>query len=240
MASLGALPNVMVIGAMKSGTTAVHRYLDAHPQVSMAAIKEVNFFVGDEDPQVGQWQHGLAWYASLFDAAAPVRGESSPGYTSPDHLEVPARMAKVVPDARLVYLVRHPVDRAMSQYLHHRRDGAERRPVEVALPDPASQYVPRSRYHERVQPFLRRFGREQLLVVVQERLLADPATQLRRVYEHVGADPAWTDPGLDERRRPPPALDIPAAVGAVVAQRVADDVEALRALMDDDLAEWSR
>ena len=240
MASWPALPNVVVIGAMKCGTTALHRYLDGHPQVSMAAIKEVNFFIGEEDPQVGQWDRGLGWYASLFDADTPVRGESSPGYTSPDHLEVPARMAQVVPDARLVYLVRHPVDRAMSQYLHHRRDGAERRPIEVALRDPASQYVARSSYHERVQPFLRHFRREQLLVVVQERLLADPAVQLRRVYEHVGADPEWPPKVAGLRQPAPAALDASTGVGAAVAELVADDLEALRELMDDELAEWRR
>src|SRR3954470_10329564 len=132
----GALPTVIAIGAMKCGTTALHRYLDAHPQISMATVKEVNFFIGattapdgDEDTwwQHGQWHRGVAWYAGLFDETAPVRGETSPGYTSPASTEAAGRMAAVVPDARLVYLVRHPLDRAVSQYRHHVRDGTETR-----------------------------------------------------------------------------------------------------------------
>ena len=238
MASRGALPNVVVIGAMKSGTTALHGYLAAHPHVSMAAMKEVNFFVGEEDPHAGRWHRGVDWYASLFDAEAPVRGESSPAYTSPDHPDVPARMTGVVPDAQLVYLVRHPVDRAVSQYLHHRRDGAERRPLEQALLDPKSQYVARSRYQERLQPFLRHFRREQLLVVVQERLLTDPVTQLRRVFEHVGTDPQLSDAGLNGQHHQRATHQMPEGLRAAVAERVADDVAALRALMDDETAEW--
>ena len=238
MAIQAALPNVVVIGAMKSGTTALHGYLAAHPRVSMAAIKEVNFFVGEEDPRVGRWHLGTEWYASLFDADAPVRGESSPAYTSPDHPDVAARMAGVVPAARLVYLVRHPVDRAVSQYLHHRRDGAEQRPVEQALLDPQSQYVARSRFHERLQLFLRHFAREQLLVVVQERLLTDPAGQLRRVYGHVGADPQLSGAGLSRRHHQRATHQIPAELRAAVAERVTDDVAKLRTLMNDELEEW--
>lgn len=245
--SPGALPNVIVIGAMKCGTTALHRYLDAHPHIGMATRKEVNFFVGDERARPGgsaagpgQWHRGWAWYASLFDASCPVRGESSPGYTSPDHPQVAARMAAGLPDARLVYLVRDPVQRALSQYRHHQRDGAESRPVDEALLDPGSQYVARSRYHERLEPFLRHFLAEQVLVVVQERLLADRRAELRRVYAYAGADPRWWDEGMQQRWHVGgDGAPAPAWLGRAVAERVSDDVDELRAFTGDDLAEWT-
>jgi hypothetical protein len=244
----GALPNAVVIGAMKSGTTALHRYLDAHPEVSMAQMKEANFFSGpatapsDDESRwwvAGQWHRGVEWYATLFDPCARVRGETSPGYTSPDHPEVAERMASVVPDARLVYLVRDPVDRAVSQYAHHQRDGAETRSMEQAILDPDSQYLSRSRYHERLLPFLEHFAPQQIQVVVQERLLHHRRRELRLVYQHLGAAPDWWHEDLEQRfhvgaGRPasPPRLR------AAVLERVHEDLDGLRELASDDFPEW--
>ena len=96
------LPTVIVIGAAKCGTTSVHEYLDDHPEVAMSAEKELNFFVEEKN-----WPRGIAWYESQFDPDAPVRGESSPTYTAyPEYHGVPERIRSVVPDAKLIYLVR--------------------------------------------------------------------------------------------------------------------------------------
>lgn len=246
----GALPTFVVIGAMKCGTSALHRCLGAHPQVQISDPKELNFFFGSpagadggasaSSWHRGQWHRGMGWYAGQFDPGVPVRGESSPGYTSPDHPEVAARMASVVPDVRLVCLVRDPVERALSQYAHHRREGAERRPVGQALLDPDSQYVTRSRYADRLEPFLERFPATALLVVVQERLLADRRGQIRAVLGHVDADPGWESPALDWRVHvgsPPPAVSDDVRAG--LRERVADDVDRVRELIGDDLPEWS-
>jgi hypothetical protein len=96
-----ALPNLVVIGAMKCGTTSLHHYLDLHPEISMSRPKELNFFIGDDggpgDWRGGTWRRGTAWYAQHFEPAAPVRGEVSPGYTSPSFPYEAGRMAAVVP-----------------------------------------------------------------------------------------------------------------------------------------------
>lgn len=235
---------------MKCGTTALHRYLDSHPEIAMTDWKELNFFIGGDKPphdrvddwwQTGQWHRGVEWYATQFDERVPVKGESSPGYTSPDHAHAAAaRMADVVPGVRLLYLVRDPVQRAVSQYRHHRRDGAERRPVGEAVLDPASQYLSRSRYLERLGPFLDRFPLDQLHIIVQERLSADPRRELEQVYAHVGADPSRAR--TVSRLRPEPDRDarpLPAKLVAAIRERLVDDVSRLRRLMGDDLPEWS-
>jgi len=243
------LPGVVVIGAMKCGTSAVHAYLDAHPDIAMSRTKELNFFNGPEaaphdDPgswwSRGQWHRGLDWYRSQFDAHAAVRGESSPAYTAPTCPEVPARMASVVPHVRLVYLVRDPLERALSQYAHHRRDGTEHRPVAEALLDPASQYVDRSRYHERAVGFLDHFDRRQLHIVVQERLDRRRECEIAALYRHVGVDPRWRDDRHASRVHVGsgrPAAD--PALRAAFDERVRDDTERLRALVGDDLEEWT-
>ncbi len=245
----GALPTFVVIGAMKCGTTSMHRYLDEHPQVQMSEPKELNFFSGPPAAagegtasswHRGQWHRGVAWYAGHFDPGVPVRGESSPGYTSPDHPEVAARMATVVPTVRLLCLVRDPVERALSQYAHHRREGAERRPVDQAILDPDSQYVSRSRYADRLEPFRQSLPAAALLVVVQERLLADRREQMRAVFGHVDADPDWDSPALDARFHV--GSSVPTVgddVREAFWERVADDVSRVRLLVGDDLPEWA-
>lgn len=242
------LPDVIVVGAMKCGTSALHEHLDSHPEVAMSRPKELNFFNGPAqaphgDPDTwwatGQWHRGLEWYSAQFDAEARARGESSPGYTSPSHPEVPHRMAAVLPDVRLVYLVRDPVERALSQYAHHRRDGQEHRPVEAAVLDPDAQYLARSRYHERIEPFLEHFDRDQLHVVVQERLLRHRDEELAKVHEHIRVDPTWRGAprqhlvNAGEGRAP-----VDARLRAAVMERVGDDVERLRDLVEDELEEW--
>lgn len=243
-----ALPDLVVIGAMKCATTALHAYLDAHPDIAMWPGKEANFFTGDPWPppvepeewwRHGQWHRGVEWYSSLFDPVAKRRGESSPGYTAPDNPLAAERMAAVLPEARLVYLVREPVERAVSQYAHHVRDGDERRPIGKALLDPASQYVARSRYAARLQPFLDHFAPDQVLVVVQERLRDRRREELRRVYTHVGADPQWWDETLQAEwhiggARP----DVPADVALEFRERVGEDVARLRTMIGDQIPEW--
>jgi hypothetical protein len=232
---------------MKCGTSALCRYLDLHPDIAMAPAKEVNFFFGGRDTadsspatwRTGQWSRGTRWYAANFDATAPVRGEASPGYTSPDHPHVARRMAATIPEARLVYLVRDPADRAVSHYEHHAREGAERRPLEEAVLDPDSQYLARSRYFERLAPFLEVFPSEQILVVVSERLLHDRRRQLERVFAHVGADPGWWDDGLQQRVNVGGA-QAPAGLRRAVTDEVADDTARLARYLDDDLPEWPR
>jgi hypothetical protein len=225
------LPTLVVIGAMKCGTTAVHRYLDAHPRIAMSPGKELDFFSGVR-------RRDLVWYASRFDAGSELRGESSPGYTSPSFPEAAARMASVIPHVRLLYLVRDPVVRAVSQYWHHRRDGAERRPLGEALLDESSQYVDRSRYFDRLRPFLHHFDPEQIHVVVQERLQADPGRVMDEVYRHVGAG------GADGVRLSEPpegrteSADASPALRSRMWARLADDLERLRDFLNDDVPEW--
>jgi hypothetical protein len=151
-------------------------------------------------------------------------------------------MAQVVPDVRLVYLVRDPFERALSQYAHHHRDGTERRPVAEALLDPASEYVDRSRYVERVQPFLSCFDRAQLHTVVQERLSSRRVAEVAALYRHVGVDPSWRDERLERKvhvgRSGRPQL--PPGLREAFDERVRDDVDRLRSLVGDRIEEWDR
>ena len=107
--------------------------------------------------------------------------------------------------------------------------------------DEDSQYLARSRYAQRIAPFLDHFAPQQPLVVVQERQLADRRRELRRVFAHVGADPDFWHPDLLERVHVGgDHVGVPADLRHSVWERVGDDVDRLRALVGDDLPEWER
>jgi Sulfotransferase domain len=184
----GALPNLVVIGGLKCGTTSLHHYLNLHPEVAMSRPKELNFFVAELN-----WPLGTDWYASHFDPAAPVRGESSPHYTNrPRFNEVSDRISSTLGEPRLIYVVRDPVDRMLSHFLHNVGGGYERRTLADALADPASSYVARSRYFFQLEPYLATFGRERIEIVGREELKRDRTGTMQRVFRFLGVDPSFT------------------------------------------------
>jgi hypothetical protein len=190
----GALPNLIVIGGLKCGTTSLHHYLNLHPQVAMSRPKELNFFVEELN-----WPLGGDWYTGHFSAETPVRGETSPHYTNRPRFEgVAERMRSLLgDDARLVYMVRHPIDRALSHYLHNVGGGYEQRPLEEALGDERSAYVQRSRYLFQLEPYLAEFGADRILVISREELGRDRGATTRRAFEFAGVDPEFSSPEFE-------------------------------------------
>jgi hypothetical protein len=184
----GALPNLVVVGGLKCGTTSLHHYLNLHPEVEMSRPKELNFFVAELN-----WPLGPDWYASHFSGRASVRGESSPHYTNRPRFEgVAERMRSVVADARLVYMVRDPIDRMLSHYLHNVGGGYDDRTLADAFADPESAYVTRSRYFFQLEPYLEEFGPERIEIVGREELKRDRPATMRRVFAFLGVDPGFS------------------------------------------------
>jgi sulfotransferase family protein len=189
------LPTFLVIGAPKAGTTSLYHYLREHPEIYMPETKEVDFFVAGRN-----WPRGVEWYERQFKAANGARatGEASPRYAMyPLHPGIPERISGLLPDVQLVYLVRNPVKRMISHYLHFVRSLKEDRPPEVALlkrPD----YVSCSRYAMQIERYLEHFRRDQLLVVVSERMYEQRAPTLAAIFEFLGVDPSFRDPMLEE------------------------------------------
>jgi hypothetical protein len=185
----GALPNLIIIGGLKCGTTSLHHYLSLHPEIAMSRPKELNFFVAELN-----WPLGRDWYAAHFDPKAPVRGESSPHYTnSPAFAGVAGRMRDVLGEAvRLIYVVRDPIDRMLSHYLHNVGGGYDDRPLAEALSDPESSYVARSRYFFQLESYLESFGAERIEIVTREELKRARSATMRRAFAFLGVDPGFT------------------------------------------------
>jgi hypothetical protein len=200
------LPTFVVIGAMKAGTVSLSHYLDEHPDVFVGrggTFGEPNFFVTEHN-----WSRGPDWYESLFDGAgkAAAIGECSPSYTwAHAYRGVPGRMAQIIPEARLVYVVRDPITRMQSMYMHQVSAGRERRRAEAALLD--DRYLWPSMYGFQLAAFLDHFDRSQVLVVASEVLRDRPREALSAVFGHLAVNPAATD--LDQRLRDHRSMDKP-------------------------------
>ena len=205
------LPDFLIIGAQKAGTTALYSYLRRHPHVTGPSWKEVSFF--DR-----HYARGAAWYRGNFPNALRTRGalvgEASPSYVF--HPLAPERVAALVPHARLIVLLRDPVDRALSHYHHEVALGREplsfedalaheeertRGEVERMLRDPSYfsdawwnyTYVARGRYDEQLERWFAVFPRAQLLVLTSDELSKEPAVTYARVLAFLGAAPHELD-----------------------------------------------
>jgi hypothetical protein len=186
------LPTFIVIGAMKCGTTSLYYYLGAHPEIEMSDRKETDFFVAEHN-----YDKGPDWYERRFPEGGRARGECSPNYTKA-HLfpGVARRMRTLVPDARLVYMVRDPIDRIISHYVGRRAEGKEPRSFREAVTEPDNNYVRTSRYFRQLRPYREAFGDDQIRVWALEDLAARPSEVLRELHRFLGVDPSVAEAQL--------------------------------------------
>ncbi|WP_206915967.1 sulfotransferase family protein [Alicyclobacillus suci] len=203
------LPNFLVIGAAKAGTTALYRYLSQHPEVFMPSIKEPNYFAlanqevrfqGPGDDRTNRSSiTRFADYQALFDEADGYKavGEASPMYLYT--ADAARRIHDLIPNVKLIVILRDPVERAHSAYLHLRRD--EREPLAnfadaIAAEEeriakhwaPMWHYTRRGFYFKQLQPYLDVFPREQMLFLRYEDLNRHTVAVCRRVFDFLGID----------------------------------------------------
>jgi len=195
------LPNLIVIGAAKCGTTSLHEYLDLHPEISMSRTKELDFFVPEKNRG-----RGVDWYELQFDSRSPVRGESSPSYTAhPFYPGVPARIRRLIPEVRLVYLVRDPIERTVSHWLHRASTHAEMPTFAKTLESEQGAWIlGLSRYWLQLEQYLSHFPPEQILVVDSNDLRQRRAQTLARIFRFVGADPDFRSAEFEREHIPVP------------------------------------
>ena len=185
------LPNLVVIGAAKAGTTSLHNYLDLHPDITMSQDKEMRFFT---DPDCRRW---IGRYQDCFAADMRYRGESTPQYTKwPLYPGVVDRMAELVPDARLVYVLRDPLERALAEYVEEATWGVMGGDVEEQLLDadaPHNRLLAPSRYAAQLREFHRRFDPDRILVLDLADLAAQPIETMARVFAFLDLPPVELD-----------------------------------------------
>lgn len=208
--STARLPNMLVIGAAKCGTTAVYEYLAQHPEIYMSPVKEPRFFALDGLPLTfgGPFAHidkhssvnSLDVYTSLFSG---VQGEKVIGEASPLYLydpRAPERIRHYIPDVKMVAILRDPIERAFSGYIMHRMQGREHISFEEAIRDEPrrirenwlwGRYTDVSLYAEQLERFYRTFDRSQLRVYLYENFKANPAEIMEDMYRFLSVDDSF-------------------------------------------------
>lgn len=179
------LPNFLLIGGMKCGTTSLANQMGSHPEIFISPVKEPHFFAMDD-----VWGRGLGWYEALFKDAnnAKIVGEASTTYTMvPFHDGVVDRIAETLEDVRFIYVVRHPIKRLISNYTHLWHAGQDIQPIDQMV-DTYPQLVAASRYHFQIEKYLQKFSADRMLVLAFEDFVKDPLALHRRIYEFLGVD----------------------------------------------------
>lgn len=201
----GRLPDFLILGAQRCGTTSLARHLAAHPEVFVASQKEVHFF--DR-----HFSRGLEWYGQQFapGSDAKVVGEATPEYMYDQ--DAFARVADTVPEAKLIVSLRNPVDRAYSDYcfVHGRgyeslsfKDAIAAEDTRIASGDPLERmryaYADRGHYLVQLRRIRRSYASENLLVVVFEDFVRDPTEALRRIHRFIGVSEDFVPRNLGRR-----------------------------------------
>jgi hypothetical protein len=216
-----SFPDFIIIGAQKSGTTSLYHYLCQHPQLLPSYKKEVHFFDGGIDPSSDNFDKGEFWYRAHFPLKE-YRGharktfEASPLYIF--NPIAPERIYNLIPNVKLIAILRNPVDRAISHYFHEKRK--EREPLSImdALLTEEDRlnsavngkdyrnnmfrhysYKKRGIYYEQIIRYLKYFPSKNMLILNSEELFTKPHETLRRVFEFIDIDNKFTIENLAPR-----------------------------------------
>lgn len=182
---MSTLPNLIVIGAVKCGTSSLHYYLNLHPDIMMSRIKELYFFVDTHN-----WNRGIDWYKSHFKGDAKIFGESSPGYTVfPGINGVPKKMYSVIPEAKLIYIVRDPIERIKSAYIHRLASGKEDRSINDALRNfDNNSYIYTSMYYFQLEQFFSFYNQNSIFILTLEELIINTAKSMSQIFKFLNID----------------------------------------------------
>jgi len=183
-------PSFVIVGAMKSATSTLYDQLILQSGIYMPELKEPNFFSDDE-----QFSRGEKWYQSLFLNAekTDLIGEASTHYTKlPTYPETISRMSRLLRRPKIIYIMRHPISRLISQYTHEWTMGNITSSLDEAVVK-HSELTDYSRYFYQIEPYLSEFGYHMVLPVFFERLTSSPQAELERICRFIGYQekPNW-------------------------------------------------
>ncbi len=196
------LPDYIVIGAAKAGTTALAHFLGQHPDLFMTDPKEPDYFSNN----------GVTWeeYQQLFvpGEGAKLRGEASTTYSRhPCFGDVVGAIKATVPDVKLIYIIRHPIRRIESHFAMRLRRGQASGTVEEAV-ERKEEYLVTSLYGKQASLYVDAFGRDRLHILRMEDLKSNPSEELAKVYGFLGVDPTFLPPDPNEKKNAAPEVSV--------------------------------
>jgi hypothetical protein len=173
----GRLPNLLIIGAMKAGTTSLHNYLSLHPDIFMSTPKELQFFT-----KKSYEIHDLDWYKSFFKTKKKIAGASPQNY-SKRHLDlyqgIPERMHKHIPNVKLIYILRDPIERYRSHLIESYYGGPWNKMPQF---NDVDIYMKTSLYYYQLEAFLEYFDLDQIHITTLEELQNNKLKTLNKIF----------------------------------------------------------
>jgi hypothetical protein len=229
-----ALPDFIIIGAQKSGTSSLHSYLTQHPQLLPAYKKEIHFFDGGLTPSVDNFEKGQAWYRAHFPLNKNISDHQKTFEASPLYIVnpiAPKRIFDLVPKVKIIAVLRNPTERAISHYFHQQRNNREPLSIYEALQEEEKRLEPvikekdykndifrrnsyksRGLYKYQLERYLNYFSWQQILVINSEDFFAKPDKTLKRVFDFVGVDTEFNVQDLNPRNVASNKSDVPPEV----------------------------
>ncbi|MEZ0148380.1 MAG: sulfotransferase domain-containing protein [Candidatus Reddybacter sp.] len=203
MNNKNSLPRFIVIGAMKCGTTSLWDYLKQHPNINVPSnIKNINFFDSKSN-----WDKGLSFYKEHFSPQndLQISGEISTEYTKYPYVkDVAKNIYNTLPRVRFIYLIRNPIDRLISHYIHNVGAARENRDINEALHEKNNNpYILFSQYYFQLSIFLKYFDNKQFLIITTDGLKTDRDNTLATITSFIEAEPnntPWVDANLHTRQ----------------------------------------
>jgi len=178
-------PNLFLVGAMKSATTSLHNYLDCHPEIFMTQEpwKEPNFFVKELNNT-----KGINWYLSLFDEVHEEKyiGESSTDYTKfPNYKDAYKEIPEFSPNAKIIYIMRDPIERAVNQYWWEVQYSGEGRGMKSGILQ--NDWIMNTSYYaKQIKPYIELFGFDNVYTLTTEELIKNPNEVMENVFSWLG------------------------------------------------------
>lgn len=193
------MPDYLVIGAQKCATSSLCSLLGAHPEVFMTNPKEPFFFSHDEI-----WKRGMGWYQSLFERVTDEKaaGEGSTTYSMYEtYPDAARRIAENLPEVKLIYIVRNPLDRIVSHWVHLRSSGGrEKLPFRDAVrKEPA--YIDNSFYEKQIGIYLEHYPPDRIMTLFFEDFVRDQAATMARCFDFLGVDASLASPQIRHKHR---------------------------------------
>ncbi|BAZ92982.1 sulfotransferase [Thiohalobacter thiocyanaticus] len=207
------LPDFIIVGAQKAGTTSMFYWLSKHPQLKASAAKEVHYFDGGLDSSIDNYAKGLSWYKAHFPKYTSLREGERVFEASPLYLfnpNAPKRIYELLPDVKIIVMLRNPIERAVSHYFHEKRRNREPLTLYEAIVTEEQRlrpyvdagdyknpiyiqhsYKSRGLYLEQLKRYLDYFPLKNILILSSEDFFREPEKCMKQVFEFVSVDPNY-------------------------------------------------
>ena len=230
------LPDFLIVGAQKSGTRSLFTYLAQHPKIFPPYRAEIHFFDGGMDPAIDNYAEGLDWYKAHFPLKEEKRGHSLSFEKSPLYLFnplAPGRIHGILPDVKIIMLLRNPRERAISHYFHEKRKGREPLSMLEAFSEEENRlediiaarnykdpkyrnwsYKSRGLYDEQIKRYFDLFSTEQIKIIESDFFFKNPIETLKQIFSFLSIDSDYMANDLRPRNTSKNKSEAPANIAS--------------------------